>query len=310
MTGEIPPELGGLANLEWLDLRSNQLTGEMPSELGGLANLEWLDLRSNQLTGEIPEELGNLENLSWLVLSDNQLKGEIPEELGNLENLSWLVLSDNQLKGEIPEELGNLENLSWLVLSDNQLKGEIPEELGRLTNLVKLYLSRNQLAGCIPGNLRQVADNDLVNIGLSFCDTLLGGLTINPGSLFPSFDPSHTEYTIAVGRSRVTVAPANNHDASFLFLDESGDAIADADDTQPGYQVDFSTELPNIRIRVVSEDGLAFMTYMIADLGIRYDVNENGVIDRDEVITAIMDYFDYSITRDETIAIIKLYFSS
>ena len=204
-----------------------------------------------------------------------------------------------------------LENLILArSLRNNQLTGEIPEGLGRLTNLEKLYLSRNQLAGCIPGDLRQVADNDLVNIGLSFCDTLLGGLTINPGSLFPSFDPSHTEYTIAVGRSRVTVAPANNHDASIFFLDESGGAIADADDTQPRYQVDFSTDLPNIRIRVLSADSLAFKTYMIADLGIQYDANENGVIDRDEVITAITDYFDDSLTRDETIAVIKLYFSS
>ena len=113
-----------------------------------------------------------------------------------------------------------------------------------------------------------------------------------------------------LARSRVTVAPANNHDASIFFLDESGGAIADADDTQPRYQVDFSTDLPNIRIRVLSADSLAFKTYMIADLGIQYDANENGVIDRDEVITAITDYFDDSLTRDETIAVIKLYFSS
>ena len=38
MTGEIPPELGGLSNLTGLS-RGNQLTGEIPPELGGLSNL-------------------------------------------------------------------------------------------------------------------------------------------------------------------------------------------------------------------------------------------------------------------------------
>ena len=40
-SGEIPPELGGLANLESLDLSGNQLRGEIPPELGGLANLAY-----------------------------------------------------------------------------------------------------------------------------------------------------------------------------------------------------------------------------------------------------------------------------
>ncbi len=40
-----------------LNLRANQLTGEIPPELGNLANLINLDLERNQLTGEIPPEL-------------------------------------------------------------------------------------------------------------------------------------------------------------------------------------------------------------------------------------------------------------
>ena len=64
MTGEIPPELGGLANLTTLWLWSNELTGEIPPELGGLSNLTGLSLSGNQLTGEIPPELGGLSNLT------------------------------------------------------------------------------------------------------------------------------------------------------------------------------------------------------------------------------------------------------
>jgi hypothetical protein len=37
--------------------------------------------------------------------------------------------------------------------------------------------------------------------------------------------------------------------------------------------------------------------------------SENGKIDRDEVITAIQDYFSTSITRDDVIAMIQQYFA-
>ena len=51
MTGEIPPELGGLSNLQRLDLHDNQLTGEIPPELGGLSNLTGLRSRRQPVDG-------------------------------------------------------------------------------------------------------------------------------------------------------------------------------------------------------------------------------------------------------------------
>ena len=43
-------------------------------------------------------------------------------------------------------------------------------------------------------------------------------------------------------------------------------------------------------------------------LRVQYDANENGAIDRDEVVTAISDYlFDELITRDEVLAVINMY---
>ena len=89
-----------------LDLSYNQLSGEIPPELGNLANLQYLGLRGNQLSGEIPPWLGNLANLQYLYLSVNQLSGEIPPELGNLANLKELNLTWNQLSGEMPPRAG------------------------------------------------------------------------------------------------------------------------------------------------------------------------------------------------------------
>ena len=206
--------------------------------------------------------------------------------------------------------LGNLSNLEELMLAQNQLTGSIPAALGDLPNLEYLYLSGNELTRCIPQALRDVRSNDLYRLGLPFCDVLLSALTISPGSLVPSFDPYDTYYTVSVGRSRVTVIPSNDHDASLHFLDENNVAIADADAALPGHQVDFSADVPAIKIRVVSQHGRFARTYTIADLGVRYDANNNGVIERDEVIEAIIDYFAGRITRDEAIGLVILYFSS
>ena len=180
LTGGIPTELGSLANLRWLELFNNQLTGEIPAELGNLANLQQLDLGGNQLTGEIPKELGSLANLLGLNLYNNQLAGEIPKELGNLANLRWLLLWGNQLTGGIPKELGSLANLLSLDLSGNQLTGGIPTELGSLANLKELYLYYNQLAGEIPTELGSLANLQ----GLSLRENqLTGGIPTELGSL-------------------------------------------------------------------------------------------------------------------------------
>ena len=60
---------------------ANQLTGNIPPELGNLTELEGLLLSNNQLTGQIPPELGNLPRLQRLELSGNPLTGCIPDTL-------------------------------------------------------------------------------------------------------------------------------------------------------------------------------------------------------------------------------------
>ena len=160
----------GSGRVTHLSIQFNHMSGEIPSELGGLDNLQWLVLSGNRLSGEIPSKLGNLTRLRGLYLHGNQLSGEIPSELGSLTRLQTLGLSGNQLSGEIPPELGNLASYLWtLVISDNQLSGEIPSELGRLTNLRTLHFSGNQLSGCVPEGLRDVPFNDLPDLGLPFC---------------------------------------------------------------------------------------------------------------------------------------------
>ena len=165
LAGSIPPELGGLANLEHLSLGRNELTGAIPPELGGLANLETLSLRWNELTGSIPPELGGLANLDTLSLAVNALTGSIPPELGGLANLVTLSLGWNALTGAIPPELGGLANLEALSLSENDLTGAIPPELGGLANLEALWLGLNDLTGPIPPELGGLANLENLLLG-------------------------------------------------------------------------------------------------------------------------------------------------
>ena len=79
-----------------LNLQSHGLTGEIPPEIGNLINLEILRLGNNELTGSIPPEIGNLTNLTQLFLNSNQLTGTIPDEICN-QGDSSPSLSNNQL---------------------------------------------------------------------------------------------------------------------------------------------------------------------------------------------------------------------
>ena len=311
LTGPIPTWLGTLTNLQDLSLASNQLTGEIPAELGNLNNLRELTLSGNRLTVSIPPELANLSRLEGLYIGLNDLTGVVPTWLGDFPNLAYLALSRNRLTGRIPTSLGNLSDLQILDLSKNQLTGEIPASFADFTNLFLIKLASNNLTGCVPPNFRNVVINDLGDLNLPHCDVLLSGMTVTPGSLIPGFDPYRTAYSGSVGLIplTVTLTPTNDHNATFQFFDNDDVELVDADDSLAGFQVELGDGVPAVKIRVVSRDGQASHTYLVTDLGNRYDVNDDGAIQREEVIEAIKDYFADRITREEAIEVIKLYFS-
>ena len=99
------PELGNLANLEFLDIGVNRLTGSIPEELGHLAKLEFFDVGQNLLTGSIPPQLGNLLRLRSFIVGANSLTGEFPRALGQLAFLHTLAIDRNMLSGCVPASL-------------------------------------------------------------------------------------------------------------------------------------------------------------------------------------------------------------
>ncbi|BAT14186.1 Os11g0514700 [Oryza sativa Japonica Group] len=129
ISGPLIPQLGGLKNLQYLQLYGSRLNGSIPATLGKLKHLVSLDLSNNLLTGAIPPSLGAISNLLILRLSGNNLTGAIPPSLGNLKSLEILELGNNALSGSIPASLGDIETLNYLDLNDNMLTGTVPLEI-------------------------------------------------------------------------------------------------------------------------------------------------------------------------------------
>ena len=264
LTGPLPAELGNLVNVKRLVLSSNHLTGELPDWLGGLSRLESLSLWGNEFSGPIPSGLGNLADLKELYLAQNRLTGPMPSSLGSLANLEVLSVWRNLLSGPIPDELGNLTELEQLLLRENRLTGAIPASLAGLDSLRQLTLRQNLFEGCIPEGLRDVEGNDFDELSLPFCDVLLADLTISPGKLVQTFDPFGTDYTALSSAAQVTVTAVSEHSAEIMFLNRNGLAIADADSSLDGHQVDLDSGITVIRVKATSPDGLSSHVYNLA----------------------------------------------
>ncbi|KAF6135746.1 hypothetical protein GIB67_028602 [Kingdonia uniflora] len=176
LTGTIPFDIGGCAELSVIDLSSNTLVGSIPTSIGKLQNLQDLILNSNQLTGNIPVELCDCRNLANLVVFDNRLGGELPVELGKLGSLQVLRAGGNKdIVGKLPEELGECGNLTMLGLADTKISGSIPSSFGKLGNLVTLSIYTAMLSGEIPPEIGECSE--LVNLYL-YENSLSGALPV------------------------------------------------------------------------------------------------------------------------------------
>ncbi|KAL2631877.1 hypothetical protein R1flu_016563 [Riccia fluitans] len=166
LVGGIPESVGKLGSLRILHMQGNgQLGGNIPSELGLLANLEEFDCSRCSLTGSLPYTLGSLANLTTLKLPKNNLTGSIPSELKQLSRLITLNLWNNQFS-ELPEEVvRGWTSLESIHMDRNNLTGTIPKAFGSLRFLKELVLERNQLTGGIPEEFAGLQQLQVLHLG-------------------------------------------------------------------------------------------------------------------------------------------------
>ncbi|HLO33506.1 MAG TPA: ABC transporter substrate-binding protein [Anaerolineales bacterium] len=308
LTGSIPPEMGGLSELQTFRVWHDNLTGALPPELGDLSNLKFFWLDDNQISGAIPDALGDLTNLRVLALDQNHFSGSIPASLGSLVNLQYLNLATNDLTGSIPSTFGNLTSLNELWLFETQISGSIPPELGFLTSLTQLGLHNNALTGSLPseiGNLinlqhLSVANNQLSGeIPASITDltslthlTLSCGLTsANPvviaflNQKAPGWRCSNARFHVQMVQNDVEGYGWPVNDSITLTIDDPTNGVGvDFTDTRtsdPNGTVRFS-DLGSIDLApgmyVTMSDNTTFKDHTVTNLMVTgVDVNEDTV---------------------------------
>ncbi|HNH10012.1 MAG TPA: leucine-rich repeat domain-containing protein, partial [Leptospiraceae bacterium] len=144
----IPSEIGSFSNLEILIVNNyspsafeEEKVNPLPPEIGNLKKLKWLDMSQNRGLSP-PPEIGKLKRLKTLLISANIIT-EITDEIWNLKNLRTLNLENNRLTS-VSEKIENLTELKTLKLLGNDLK-TLPPQIGKLLKLEELEIMYNPL---------------------------------------------------------------------------------------------------------------------------------------------------------------------
>ena len=305
---EVRDALSGDGGLDWES--SDPVSGWDGAEVDpATGRITRLDLDGEAQPGVAPSGRAGLTRQQTAASSKDPLTGEIPAALSSLTGLEHLSLAHNQLTGRIPRELARLTELQALRLQGNQLTGRIPAELAGLSNLVELKLSQNRLTGCVPEGLLGVADNDLGQLGLPTCGPAVvmsvatTSIAVRTGTLIAvtaTFGEPVTGFTVG------DVSVVNGSAGSFSGSD--GDTVYTFDvvpDAIGAVTVDIAADAAE------ESGGNGNMAAPRLWLGMPYDDDGDGVIEKSEVIEAINDYLfgegDEAISKSDVIKLINLY---
>ncbi|GJS36313.1 leucine-rich repeat protein [Tanacetum coccineum] len=108
--GSIPHSIFNLSLLVNFSLPGNHLTGSLPTEIGNqLPNLEWLQLRDNELTGILPHSISNCSKLRLLDMTANSFSGKLTIDFLKLRDIYGIYLANNDFHGR-----GEVDDMSFI----------------------------------------------------------------------------------------------------------------------------------------------------------------------------------------------------
>ncbi|KAL4602194.1 hypothetical protein ACB092_10G035900 [Castanea dentata] len=181
---QIPPSIGYLSNLTYLNLSMSNFGSQIPPEIFELSKLASLDLAFNPLKLQKPSLkslVENLTSLKLLYLMEVDISSPVPHILANLSSLTNLDLEGCGLYGEFPTQIFKLPNLQVLFVGYNpNLTGYLPE-FHTHSPLLSLMLKHTGFSGKLPdsiGNLKSLYKLDIGDCYFSdLIPTSLGNLT-------------------------------------------------------------------------------------------------------------------------------------
>ncbi|KAI3443259.1 Protein kinase domain-containing protein [Psidium guajava] len=149
----LPPEIGCLNKLEYLDLSFNKMKS-LPNEISYLNSLTSLKVANNKLV-ELPSDLSSLRRLEVLDLSNNRLTSVGPLGLDSMHSLRSLNLQNNKLLSfQIPswiscdidrKELSNDDSANSL--AEMEVYESTPDVEGTISSSSFCHSSASLLAG-------------------------------------------------------------------------------------------------------------------------------------------------------------------
>ena len=177
LKGGIPGQIGGLTELSHLTIARNpDLAGVLPPEVGEMISLEFLNLSGNGHTGAIPAGITDATKLKRIYLGNNALTGGLPHNYDNLTNLEVLDLWNNNLGNtsatavfpfdDVGDSTDGLLKLKKLHLGGNNFDNVASEFAGleNLTELTALDLSHNNMSGDIMDELDDLTKLTILKI--------------------------------------------------------------------------------------------------------------------------------------------------